>query len=210
VTRVFLIGAPGSTREKWEGLLDGADVSVIGQSDDLETVDDELADEAEAVLIDASNAPLEDSVSSLQEQRLLRETKVVLLTDHPSPDAVYRAIRAGVRGVLPADLESEQLGVALEAVARGLVVLYPGEVAAPRSTRASAADFAEAVESLTVRERDVLQMLSQGMGNKEIALRLKISEHTVKFHVASILAKLGAATRTEAVSIALRRGLILL
>jgi DNA-binding NarL/FixJ family response regulator len=53
-------------------------------------------------------------------------------------------------------------------------------------------------------------MLSEGLGNKEIAARLKISEHTVKFHVASILGKLGASTRTEAVSVALRRGLILL
>jgi NarL family two-component system response regulator YdfI len=68
----------------------------------------------------------------------------------------------------------------------------------------------EAIEPLTARERDVLQMLSQGLGNKEIAARLKISEHTVKFHVASILGKLGASTRTEAVSVALRRGLILL
>ena len=65
------------------------------------------------------------------------------------------------------------------------------------------------MEPLTARERDVLEMLAQGRGNREIAAQLRISEHTVKFHVASILGKLGAATRTEAVSIALRRGLIL-
>jgi DNA-binding CsgD family transcriptional regulator len=81
---------------------------------------------------------------------------------------------------------------------------------ASRTPGSSNADFMEAIEPLTARERDVLQMLSQGLGNKEIAARLKISEHTVKFHIASILGKLGASTRTEAVSVALRRGLILL
>ena len=67
-----------------------------------------------------------------------------------------------------------------------------------------------AVEMLTPREKEVLQMLGLGKSNKEIAARLKISEHTAKFHVASVLGKLGAATRAEAVSIAMRRGLILL
>jgi DNA-binding NarL/FixJ family response regulator len=68
----------------------------------------------------------------------------------------------------------------------------------------------ELPEPLTPREREVLQMISTGLGNKEIAGRLSISEHTVKFHVASILGKLGASSRTEAVSIGIRHGLVLL
>ncbi len=68
----------------------------------------------------------------------------------------------------------------------------------------------ELPEPLTPREREVLQMISAGLGNKEIAGRLSISEHTVKFHVASILGKLGASSRTEAVSIGIRHGLVLL
>jgi DNA-binding NarL/FixJ family response regulator len=68
----------------------------------------------------------------------------------------------------------------------------------------------ELAEPLTRREVEVLQMLAAGLMNKEIAARLNISEHTVKFHVASILGKLGAATRTEAVSLGIRRGLVLL
>jgi len=68
----------------------------------------------------------------------------------------------------------------------------------------------ELSEPLTAREHQVLGMLGAGLGNKEIASRLKISEHTAKFHVASILGKLGASSRTEAVAIGLRRGLILL
>lgn len=70
--------------------------------------------------------------------------------------------------------------------------------------------MAELAEPLTRREREVIQMLAGGLGNKEIASRLAISEHTVKFHVASILDKLGAGSRTEAVSLGIRRGIVLL
>jgi DNA-binding NarL/FixJ family response regulator len=65
-------------------------------------------------------------------------------------------------------------------------------------------------EELTPREREVLQLLAEGLGNKEIARRLRISDHTVKFHVNAILGKLGARTRTEAVTRAARQGLITL
>jgi DNA-binding NarL/FixJ family response regulator len=63
-------------------------------------------------------------------------------------------------------------------------------------------------EEITARETDVLRMLAEGRVNKDIAARLGISEHTVKFHISSILAKLGASTRTEAVTVGIRRGLI--
>jgi DNA-binding NarL/FixJ family response regulator len=81
--------------------------------------------------------------------------------------------------------------------------IFPAAVPASRP-------LAELPEPLTRREREVLQMLASGLGNKLIAARLVISEHTVKFHVASILGKLGAGSRTEAVSIGIRRGLVLL
>ena len=102
-------------------------------------------------------------------------------------------------------------GSVLEAAAAGLIVLHPAEVdgmfpaAEPPST-----PLEELIEPLTPRESEVLQMLASGLANKEIAARLAISEHTVKFHVASILGKLGAASRTEAVSLGIRSGLVLL
>jgi DNA-binding NarL/FixJ family response regulator len=210
VTRVFLIAAPGLARERWEEELEGAGVSIVGRADDLESFDEDATDEAELVLVDSSAGALEETVAELDERRMIREMKVVLLSEPAQAASVQRAIQAGIRGVLPAGMETEQLSSALEAVGHGLVVLHPSEVTAGRATRASATGFAEAVEALTARERDVLQMLSQGLANKEIAARLGISEHTAKFHVASILGKLGASTRTEAISIALRRGLILL
>jgi len=75
---------------------------------------------------------------------------------------------------------------------------------------AGASDRETAVEALTPREREVLELVAEGMSNRAIAERLAISEHTVKFHVGALLGKLSAATRAELVAIALRRGLIML
>ena len=205
--RVFAI-AP--IRETLEQLLDSADASVIGWAEDLETVDEELADEADVVLVDATETPPDELLESLEETRSLRPARVVVLVDRASAGWVNQALRAGIAGLLPGDVNAEQFAKTLDAVASGLVVVHPGRFQVPRSTENLATGFLESVEALTSREREVLQMLAQGFGNKEIAVRLKISEHTVKFHVASILGKLGASTRTEAVSIALRRGLILI
>ena len=205
---VFLIAARGRAREKLEDLLGLAEMTVIGCADDVESLDDELVEEADVLIVDATAPPIDELLDSLQQARLLRSARVVLVADQLSSIAVNRALRAGVHGIFPDSMAAEQLAAGLDAIVRGLVVIHPSEVQAARF--AAADDLVESVEALTTRERDVLQMLSQGLGNKEIAVRMKISEHTVKFHVASIFGKLGASTRTEAVSIALRRGLILL
>jgi two-component system, NarL family, response regulator YdfI len=210
VIRILLIAAPGVLRERLEESLESPDFAIIGRADDLESLDDELAADADLLLVDGASVPLDNLLESLQELRLPQTMKLVLLVDQASPASVNRAIRAGIRAILPEQIESEQLIPALQAVARDLLVIHPTEMQTTRSSPSSPGDFVELVEPLTARERDVLQMLSEGLGNKEIAARLSISEHTVKFHVASILGKLGASTRTEAVSVALRRGLILL
>jgi DNA-binding NarL/FixJ family response regulator len=113
--------------------------------------------------------------------------------------------------VLPNEVSTYQLAAALQAAAAGLVVVHPTEIPAafPVATPASQ-PLAELPEPLTRREREVLQMLAAGLANKEIAARLNISDHTAKFHVAAILGKLGASTRTEAVALGIRRGLVLL
>jgi DNA-binding NarL/FixJ family response regulator len=210
VIRVFVIATPGRAREKLEDLLGSSGVEIVGWAEDLEGADEELAEEAEVILVDATSEPLEELLESLQEHGVLRDMPVVLLAEQAPPLLVNQAIRSGVRGVLPREAGAQQLATALEAAIQGLVVIHPSELQVERAARATGSNSVQAVEALTARERDVLQMLSRGLGNKEIAARLKISEHTVKFHVASILGKLGASTRTEAVSVALRRGLILL
>lgn len=124
----------------------------------------------------------------------------VVLSDEP---LTSRLIRWGIHAVLPRDAAREQIVAALHAVSAGLV-------AVPAHTSGSlvSAEVEYEVESLTPREMEALEMLAEGLSNKEIAARLQISAHTAKFHVNSILGKLGAGTRTEAVIRGLRSGLL--
>jgi len=117
------------------------------------------------------------------------------------------ALRSGIRAVLPGDLGAREILAAVEAAAAGLVVLHPQDIPALVAERPLPAGPAQ---TLTPRETQVLAMLAEGHGNKTIAWKLGISEHTAKFHVASILSKLNAGTRTEAVTLGIRRGLILI
>ncbi len=115
-------------------------------------------------------------------------------------------------GVLPLDSSLEELQAAVKALHHGLLVGTPallGQVlASPAQDKAPQAVTAS--EALTEREMQVLGLLAQGLANKQIAARLGISEHTVKFHVSGIYTKLGATSRTEAVRLGVRQGLIVL
>jgi len=126
-------------------------------------------------------------------------TPVVRLSDEPV------ALDGVPVGAVPRDADSEELLAAVRAVAAGLIAVSPALLAVGVPVRHLAV---EGEETLTAREREVLQLLAEGIPNKQVARRLGVSPHTVKFHVASLLAKLGATSRTEAVTVGLRRGLI--
>lgn len=111
-----------------------------------------------------------------------------------------------IRAVLPMSGSAADISAAIQAAANDLTVLTQDQ--ALRWLTTTSADEEEFIEELTPRELQVLRMMADGSGNKEIAAGLAISEHTVKFHVAQILAKLNAGSRTEAVSLGIRRGLI--
>jgi two-component system, NarL family, response regulator YdfI len=132
---------------------------------------------------------------------------VVLLAPDLQSTWTGDALRAGIRAVLPGDLDPREILAAVEAAAAGLVVLHPQDIPALVTDRPLPT---AQTQTLTPREIQVLAMLAEGHGNKTIAWKLSISEHTAKFHVASILSKLNAGTRTEAVTLGIRRGLILI
>ena len=211
MTRVFIVAAPLRSRRELTALLEYApDVEVVGTASSLEGSEEDW-EELDVLLIRDSSESANELFDSLEDCGLVRQPPVLLLLEQATQNKVNRAIQLGIRGVLPADVAAVQLISAVVAVAKGLVVLQPGELAlAAASTRTRNGEAAELFEPLTPREKEVLEMLASGLGNKQIAAHLKISEHTAKFHVASILGKLGASSRTEAVSLGLRRGLILL
>jgi two-component system, NarL family, response regulator YdfI len=212
VIRVFIVAASPLARAGLENLLAARDVEVVGSNATMETLAEMLADAApDVVLIDSSGEPFEAMLESIVASGLASDVNVVILGDGITPAASADALRAGIRSALPGDISPDQLVAALQAVASGLLVLHPSHANERLPAGSSPSRVLdELAEALTRRELEVLQMLAAGLSNKEIAARLSISEHTVKFHVASILGKLVAGSRTEAVSLGIRRGLVLL
>jgi DNA-binding NarL/FixJ family response regulator len=144
---------------------------------------------------------------------VLSSTPTVLLTGRIHALLRKRAAALHIHSVLPLEVTSDQLLAAIQATVTGLAVtLEPfgqSEDTYTASNRAGGiGPEGRLAEHLTARETVVLRLMALGLGNKEIASRLDISEHTAKFHVSSILAKLGAASRTEAVTIGMTRGLV--
>jgi two-component system, NarL family, response regulator YdfI len=199
----------------------GADIETLSQQ--VEALDPD-------VLVVALPESEDDSLDAVLESlaRSLVETRaaIVLLSDARE---AMDALRYGVRGLLPRAANAAMLAAAVSAVAAGLVVLHADVIGTPVTTSAAArrelaegsalddaaparsrpkAARGDETQDLTTREMEVLHMLAEGLGNKQIAARLGISDHTVKFHVASIFSKLHASTRTEAVMLGARKGLV--
>ncbi len=210
--RVFIVAASPLIRAGLQSMLTDSRVDIAGSAADLESISGQLVDlEPNVILIESDTDTQEELLNALADSEVAQEYAVIVLSEQPNAAWLSKALRAGVRAVLPREVTPEQLRTALEAAAAGLVVVHPSEVDTfLPATVGSSAPVDELLEPLTRREREVLQMLAAGLANKEIAARLAISDHTVKFHVASILGKLGASTRTEAVSAGIRRGLVLL
>lgn len=138
------------------------------------------------------------------------DAAVVLLVEAPIAEAETDGLPRGRDGVsiLFGPVERRQLLAAVGAAAAGLLVRQPREEGVARAS--GGLEAAGGRQGLTQREREVLLMIAEGLANKAIAYELGITSNTVKFHVASIMQKLGAASRTEAVTLGLRFGLIFL
>lgn len=165
---------------------------------------------AEAVLGEDAHVAVWDAASgagALEAIAGARRPGLGIVAVLGDPSLAAQALAAGAQGVVPRDVPPARLAAAVRAVAEGLVV-FDRSSAEPLLRPLAVAD-AQA-ETLTAREQEVLQLVAEGLSNKLIAARLRISEHTAKFHVNSILGKLGAQTRAEAVAQAARLGLLLL
>ena len=164
----------------------------------------------EIVLLDL-DSPLDESLSAaIQSGGALVNSSVMILTEDPESLAVD-VLGSGLRAILPRYATPEEIIAAIQAAATGLVALHP-EVFDSMLSRIRPGQQSELDPSgqiLTPREIKVLRMIADGLGNKEIASKLSISDHTVKFHISSIFAKLSASNRAEAVTLGIRHGLIM-
>jgi DNA-binding NarL/FixJ family response regulator len=180
-----------------------ADFEVVGQAaTGLEAVRQVAALRPDVVLLDLEMPEMDGVEVIKQLGRDTPDARVIVFTAFDTDDRIVGAVQAGAQGYLLKGAPREEVFQAVRVVRSGGSLLEP--VVASKLLRQVSQDF----QPLTPRELEVLGLVAQGMQNKEIAARLVITERTVKFYVSSILAKLGAGNRTEAVAIAAQRGLI--
>ena len=213
--RVLIVGRQPLARAGLRGLAtELGEVAIVGVTTSVDDAALAAKDQPPDVVLAANDLGDAAALAAMVASLAAAGVPTVALGPAPAPDDLALALRAGLRGYLLPDATADEVGAALRAAARGLLVLAPvlGR-ALPVLSRVSRPELAigDGTEPpLTDREHEVLQLLSLGMPNKSIARKLMVSEHTVKFHVGSILAKLDASSRTEAVTSAARRGLLVL
>lgn len=195
-------------------------IATLAPTDDW--LDDLLEQAPDVLLLDVQVLESEgwDVLGELT--RAVPELTTLILSDAPSDQRVAHALNLGARGYLLRDGTADELASAIRATRSGLIVLHAQAARQFIELRRPALDETddeseqadarnqELIEPLSERELEVLRLMTRGMSNKQIAAALIITEHTVKFHIRAILGKLGAANRTEAVTLALQKGLVTL
>jgi len=183
-------------------------IEIVGEAQDLQTLNTDL--QADILIITEDIASQVDLHGVAEDYK--GELGLLLLSNEPIKSNILSDLNFRNWGLLPLEASAEQLQAAIHAVAAGLLVSLPTLV----SSESSSFIFTEKqeddnlVNSLTEREAEVLQLLADGLANKQIALQLGISEHTAKFHVSSIYSKLDVTIRAEAVRKGIQQGLVTL
>jgi len=208
--RVFIIAPTPMMRAGLRTMLTTEEMQVVGEASTPAEFTSVLAEIDVVVVAD------EELLAGLQRAVTERgmPALVVLSSNNTRLLPLLNTLSPHGWGVVPADASTAQLQTAVSAAAQELIVLSTTQaehmLEQHLAVEFSNIDTALPDEALTTREREVLELVSRGLPNKLIARRLQISEHTVKFHVSSVYAKLGATSRTDAVSRGVRRGLITL
>ncbi len=204
MSRIGLVAPVLAVRAGLNILLEAAGLELVWQAASLAEIEPHL-DACEVLVICASGVSRDELSQTLQNRD--GRLGLLLLVERPQDIVALAGMRLRAWGVLPLEASEMELAAAVRALDAGLIVTTPGlgGISVGRSPGG------ETVEGpLTERELEVLQHLAQGLANKQIGLALGISEHTVKFHVASIYDRLGAANRAEAVRLGVQKGLVAL
>jgi two-component system, NarL family, response regulator YdfI len=211
--RVLIVASSSISQTGLENLLrSSTSLQVVGVLSDFGQLSQsvgELQPDVVVAEVAGQDKTLPEEILKLSEEA---PVAIILLVDDANTEKDLDAFRNGIRAVLPRNMNSSGIIAAVEAVGVGLAVLLTEDLnnLLRENTASHRAVSPPLVEALTPREIEVLGMMVEGWGNKEISTRLGISEHTVKFHVASIMGKLNASSRTEAVTSGIRHGLIML
>ena len=177
------------------------DIEVVGQSRNGEAAVRDTVRLAPDVVIMDLMMPKKDGIAATSEIKSKRpETKIIILTTFATSDGIMKALEAGATGAILKNAENASLVTMIRKVAAGECVLAPEVDELLRED--------PPVEKLTPRQAEVLESLSRGLTNKDIARQLGISDRSVDEHVEALLQKIGASNRTEAVVIALRKHLL--
>jgi NarL family two-component system response regulator YdfI len=211
VTRVIVVATSPAVRVGLTALLSGHPSLTVLESAAGPAGLDRTLDVMEADVAVVALEPGQEPSLTLRgpPDSVPRFPAVVLLGDEPASAWAPRALRSGARGALPRTATADQILAAVLAAAAGLIVRVPLESSSPTPT-SGLPILARPPQALTPRELEILGLFAEGLGNKSIAQRLGISEHTVKTHATSVFTKLDVSTRAEAVAMAARLGLIML
>lgn len=208
MTRVLVAAPTPMLRAGLHTLLATSELQVVGEA----STPEQLANALSGVDVVVVSGALWEAAARLLGASAGPGPALIVLSDDERLVGTLRGLSLRSWGLVPPDASAAELQAAVTAAALGLIVL-----AQPLGDRLLAGRVAVTAlpaeggdEPLTSREHEVLDLLGQGLSNKQIARRLAISEHTVKFHVSALYAKLGATSRTDAVSRGARRGLITL
>jgi DNA-binding NarL/FixJ family response regulator len=197
------IMSPSPARQEWLQRSIGGEhgIHVTGVASTFPMLRSLISEAAVDLVVVDPTAKIESTIVRDWLVELTDLVSILLFSSEPDTATFNVVVNSKTGGMLSTDASPEQIVHAIRAIASGLTVFDAALI-----TR----DIVEnpSLEPLTPRETEVLTLLADGLGNKEIAHRLNISEHTIKFHIRSILGKLGASSRTEAVSLGLRSGLI--
>jgi DNA-binding NarL/FixJ family response regulator len=184
-----------------------SDMQLVGEAANGQQAVELFRETHPDVMLMDINMPVMDGVDAIRaimseaaEDESITAPRIIVLTVYAGDDDIHRALDAGAAGYLLKDMAGGQVIEAVRAASRGEQVI-------PTVVAAQLAEFGARV-SLTARELEVLTMIARGLRNRDIANEIGRTEETVKMHVKSVLAKLGVADRTEAVAVALERGII--
>ena len=208
MTRVLVAAPTPMLRAGLHTLLATPELQVVGEA----STPEQLANALSGVDVVVVSGALWEAAARLLGASAGPGPALIVLSDDERLVGTLRGLSLRSWGLVPPDASAAELQAAVTAAALGLIVLAQplGDRLLAGRVAVTALPADESDEPLTSREHEVLDLLGQGLSNKQIARRLAISEHTVKFHVSALYAKLGATSRTDAVSRGARRGLITL